>query len=124
MSRRFQGLIVAVGVIFVAADDHGGLPIRLPGGAVFGATVVDQIDPTTLRVDLGPAKGDTPGGVILVRAVSRTRFMISAGIRGSTYTGSLGAAHLGAGIPVTVMLDTRARSDGSYTLLELMTNTR
>jgi hypothetical protein len=113
-------------VLLVVASE-GDTPALIEaqrGGVSYGATVVEQQDGTTMRIDLGPRKGAEPRGLVLVHAMRGTRFNMAAGVHMSVLVGSLGSLRLGAGMRVTVVVDPRSRSDGSYTLLELTTNTR
>jgi len=103
--------------------DTSAASVQLPGGAVMGALLVEQIDGQTFRIDLGPAKGNDARGIVMVHANRFTRFTLTGGVRGFTFVGSLGSSRLGPGMPLTVMLAS-PRPDGSYPLLELTTNTR
>jgi hypothetical protein len=93
------------------------------GGVTYGARVVEQVDGQTFRIDLGPAKGSEPRGVVVVHANRFTRFNLTAGVYAQTSFGSLGQ-RIGSGMSVTVVLGFRPRPDGSQTLVELTTNTR
>jgi hypothetical protein len=73
------------------------------GGATYGATVLEQLDGRTLRIDLGPPKGSELRGVVVMHAVPATRFNLTAGVHQRTYVGSLDP-HLGSGIPVAVRI--------------------
>lgn len=105
------------------SPDASAASVRLPGGTVMGALLVEQIDGQTLRIDLGPAKGNDARGLVIVHANRFTRFTLTGGLMGFTFVGSLGSSRLGPGMPLTVMLG-NPRLDGSYPLLELTTNTR
>ena len=127
MYGRLAHLIGLGAAVLVAAGgpDTAAAFSAPRGGVVYSATVVDQVDGQSLRIDLGPAKGSEPRGVVVVHADRLTRFNLTAGVlRGSTSFGSLGAQRLGSGISVTVVLGVRPRPDGSQTLVELTTNTR
>jgi hypothetical protein len=122
---RLRSFVVLAAVASVVAltEDISVTTLRVPGGAVMGASLVEQVDGQTFRIDLGPAKGNEARGVVVVHANRFTRFNFSAGGRGSTLIGSLDSVRLGSGLPLTVML-ANLRPDGSYPLLELTTNTR
>ena len=116
--------VLALSLFLIGGDPDGVSWAVRPGGATYGATVIDQVDATTLRIDLGPPKGAEPRGIVVVRANRATRFALGGGMRGVTLLGSLGGARLGLGLPVVVTLALKLRDDGSYTLIELRTNTR
>ena len=116
-------LLAAVAGVMALTPDTSAASVQLPGGAVMGALLVEQIDGQTLRIDLGPAKGNDARGIVMVHANRFTRFTLTGGVRGFTFVGSLGSSRLGPGMPLTVMLAS-PRPDGSYPLLELTTNTR
>ena len=120
--RYFVALAAVAGVMALTPDTSAA-SVQLPGGAVMGALLVEQIDGQTLRIDLGPAKGNDARGIVMVHANRFTRFTLTGGVRGFTFVGSLGSSRLGPGMPLTVML-ANPRPDGSYPLLELTTNTR
>jgi hypothetical protein len=120
---RYFVVLAAAATVMALTEDVSAAVVRPPGGAVMGALLVEQVDSQTLRIELGPAKGNEARGVVVVHANRLTRFNLSAGVRGSTFVGSLGALRLGSGLPLTVMPG-NARNDGSYPLLELTTNTR
>ena len=125
--RSRLGHLVALGiaVVGVAGGADTAPVFGTPrGGVVYSATVVEQVDGETFWIDLGPAKGSEPRGVVLVHANRFTRFNLSHGARGSVAYGSLGAQRIGSGMSVTVGLGFRPRPDGSQTLVELTTNTR
>jgi hypothetical protein len=125
--RSRLGHLVALGIaiVIVAGGPDTAAAFSTPrGGVVYGAAVVQQLDGQTFWVDLGPAKGSEPRGVVLVHANRVTRFNLSAGVFGSVVYGSLGAVRIGSGMSVTVVLGLRPRADGSQTLVELTTNTR
>jgi hypothetical protein len=127
MLGRLVHLIALGALALVAAggpDIAAALTIR-PGGVSYSATVVQQVDGQTFWIDLGPSKGSEPRGVVVVHANRVTRFNLTAGPRmGSTSYGSLGSLRVGSGMSVTVLVGTHLRPDGSYTLVELTTNTR
>ena len=122
---RLQYFVVlaAVAGVMALTPDTSAASVQLPGGAVMGALLVEQIDGQTFRIDLGPAKGNDARGIVMVHANRFTRFTLTGGVRGFTFVGSLGSSRLGPGMPLTVMLAS-PRPDGSYPLLELTTNTR
>ena len=125
--RSRLGHLVALGfaVVVVAGGADTAPVFGTPhGGVVYSATVVEQVDGETFWIDLGPAKGSEPRGVVLVHANRFTRFNLSAGVFGSVAYGSLGTLRIGPGMSVTVVLAFRPRPDGSLTLVELTTNTR
>jgi hypothetical protein len=125
--RGQLGHLIALGiaVVVVAGGPDTAAVFGAPrGGVVYGATVVDQVDGQTLWIDLGPAKGSESRGVVVVHANRLTRFDLTGGMHVSTAYGSLGSARLGSGMSVDVVVGTRLRPDGSYTLLQLTTNTR
>ena len=127
LMRSRLGHLIALGiaVVVVAAGADTAPVFGTPrGGVVYSATVVEQVDGETFWIDLGPAKGSEPRGVVLVHAIRFTRFNLSHGARGSVAYGSLGAQRIGSGMSVTVGLGFRPRPDGSQTLVELTTNTR
>lgn len=99
-------------------------PPEQPGGVIYDASVVEQLDSRTLRVDLGPAKGSEQRGLVIVHAIPATRFNLGGGGRSVRQIGSLNDSQLGGGTRVTVRIVNSPRADGSYTLLELTTNTR
>jgi len=116
--------VLALSLFLIGGDPDGVSWAVRPGGATYGATVVAQLDATTLTVDLGAPKATEQGGIVTVRANHATRFALGGGMRGVTLLGSLGGARLGPGLPVVVTLALKLRDDGSYTLIELRTNTR
>jgi hypothetical protein len=122
-SRSIVSAGISTTLLLAAAGCDLFVPPEQIGGATYGATVVEQLDGRTLRIDLGPPKGSEPRGVVVMHAVPATRFNLTAGVHQRTYVGSLDP-HLGSGIPVTVRIVNSPRPDGSYTLLELTTNTR
>ena len=127
LMRSQLGHLIALGiaVVVVAGGPDTVAAFSTPrGGVTYGARVVKQVDGQTFWIDLGPAKGSEPRGVVLAHANRFTRFNLSAGVRGSVAYGSLGAQRIGSGMSVTVVLDLRPRADGSLTLVELTTNTR
>ena len=118
-------IALVVAVVVVAGGPDTAAAFSTPrGGAVYSATVVEQVDGQTFWIDLGPSKGSEPRGVVLAHANRFTRFNLSAGVLGSVAYGSLGAQRIGSGMSVTVVLGLRPRPDGSVTLVELTTNTR
>jgi hypothetical protein len=124
--RSRLGHLIALGiaVVFVAGGSDTAAAFSTPrGGVTYGARVVEQVDGQTFWIDLGPAKGSEPRGVVLAHANRFTRFNLTAGVYAQTSFGSLGQ-RIGSGMSVTVVLDLRPRSDGSLTLVELTTNTR
>ncbi len=120
---RYFVVLAAVTSIIALTEDISAVAVQRPGGTVMGALLVEQVDGQTFRIDLGPSKGNEARGVVLVHANRFTRFSFSAGLRGSSFVGSLGSLRLGSGLPLTVVL-AAPRPDGSYPLLELTTNTR
>jgi len=126
--RSRLGHLVALGiaVVGVAGGADTAPVFGTPrGGVVYSATVVEQVDGETFWIDLGPAKGSEPRGVVVVHANRFTRFNLRAGHSiGSPSFGSLGVQRVGPGMSVTVVLGVRPRPDGSQTLVELTTNTR
>ena len=118
-------IALVVAVVVVAGGPDTAAAFSAPrGGVSYGATVVQQVDGQTFRIDLGPAKGSEPRGVVVVHANRLTRFNLSAGVFGSVAYGSLGAQRIGPGMSVTVVVGFRPRPDGSLTLVALTTNTR
>jgi len=125
LGRLVHLIALGVAVVVVAGGPDTAAAFSAPrGGVVYGATVVEQVDGQTFWIDLGPAKGSEPRGVVVVHANRFTRFNLSHGARGSVAYGSLGAQRIGSGMSVTVVLGVRPRPDGSQTLVELTTNTR
>jgi hypothetical protein len=127
LMRNQLGNLIALGIAVVVAaggPDTAAAFSAPRGGVVYGATVVEQVDGQTLWIDLGPAKGSEPRGVVVVHANRFTRFNLTAGVYGAQVFGSLGAQRIGSGMSVTVVLGVRPRADGSLTLVELTTNTR
>lgn len=125
--RGQLGHLIALGiaVVVVACGPDTAAVFGAPrGGVLYGAIVVDQLDGQTFWIDLGPAKGSEPRGVVLAHANRFTRFNLSAGVFGSVAYGSLGAVRIGSGMSVTAVLSVRPRPDGSLTLVQLTTNTR
>src|SRR6267378_7678144 len=114
---RSFAVLAAVASVVALTEDISATTFRVPGGAVMGALLVEQLDGRTFRIDLGPAKGNEARGVVVVHANRFTRFNFSAGVRASTFIGSLDSVRLGSGLPLTVML-ANLRPDGSYPLLE------
>lgn len=125
--RGQLGHLIALGIAVVVAaggPDTAAVFGAPRGGVLYGAIVVDQLDGQTFWIDLGPAKGSEPRGVVLAHANRFTRFNLSAGVFGSVAYGSLGAVRIGSGMSVTAVLSVRPRPDGSLTLVQLTTNTR
>lgn len=125
--RGQLGHLIALGIAVVVAaggPDTAAVFGAPRGGVLYGAIVVDQLDGQTFWIDLGPAKGSEPRGVVLAHANRFTRFNLSAGVVGSVAYGSLGAVRIGSGMSVTAVLSVRPRPDGSLTLVQLTTNTR
>jgi hypothetical protein len=125
--RSRLGHLIALGiaVVVVAGGPDTAAAFGAPrGGVTYGARVVEQVDGQTFWIDLGPAKGSDPRGVVLAHANRYTRFNLSAGVFGSVAYSSLGAVRIGSGMSVTVVVGVRPRPDGSLTLVELTTNTR
>ena len=118
-------IVLAVAVVVVAGGPDTAATFSTPrGGGTYGARVVAQVDGQTFWIDLGPAKGSEPRGVVLAHANRFTRFNLTAGLFGSVSYGSLGAVRIGSGMSVTAVVGIRPRPDGSLTLVELTTNTR
>ena len=127
LMRSQLGHLIALGiaVVVVASGPDTAAAFGTPrGGVSYGASVVQQVDGQTFWIDLGPAKGSEPRGVVLAHANRYTRFNLSAGVFGSVAYSSLGAVRIGSGMSVTVVVGVRPRPDGSLTLVELTTNTR
>ena len=87
--RHFP-LLAAVAGVMALTPDTPAVSVQLPGGAVMGALLVEQIDGQIFRIDLGPAKGNDARGIVMVHANRFTRFTLTAGVRGFTLVGSLG----------------------------------
>jgi hypothetical protein len=118
-------IVLGIAVVVVAGGPDTAAAFSAPrGGVAYSATVVQQVDGETFWIDLGPAKGSEPRGVVPVHANRFTRFNLSAGVFGSVAYGSLGAVRIGSGMSVTAVVGVRPRPDGSLTLVELTTNTR
>ena len=124
-SRLGHLIALSIAVVVVAGGPDTAAAFSAPrGGVAYSARVVEQVDGQTFWIDLGPAKGSEPRGVVVVHANRFTRFNLTAGVYAARTFGSLGAQRVGSGMSVTVVLGVRPRPDGSQTLVELTTNTR
>ena len=89
-----------------------------------GATVIERLSPTRMRIDLGPQKGTAPGGIIEARTTSTTRFDPGGFNLGGSSGQSLDELGVVVGMKLDVDIVTPQDSDGSYALARMKLESR